>query len=647
MTATSLSLFTKLTKQLSLTCAVILCLTTCTVSAENITVSPSRSALDFSFSVSSPTVHAIFQRNDYNYTSVSITGTYSGTVTRFEGRMISRAPYSGTTTDWQIIDQNPTGTSFAGTIIAHGGWYDLQVRAFAGEQQIGETIIVEQIGVGEIILVVGQSNSANHGTPPQIPRDPRVSAYNPLTGSWQHAVDPQPVATGEGGSVWPALGDLLTQRLAVPVGILSVGVGGTAALRWLPEQEDLYPRLQQAAFFLRDNSGGLRSMLWIQGTADVGAGTSTADYVSRVESIIAQARIDSNNPNLPCGIGLNVHCPGCNPTNQAAIRAGQEQIIANDPNVYAGEDMDTLGPEFRQSDNLHFIEPGLRQRAQLWYQAIIGETSIPLLPPQLLPPESSPLNATYLFDFGDPDYTSAPDWNNLTDFVDGVSANAIDHISGRTSFLDVKVTASFAGEIPSGPSSLDPGPGYPSTAYIDWFHGNDDNPNAQIIITDLQPGNHLFYDLTWFASRSWPIPIADIRETQFTVTGLNSTGGTVLLDATNNNNTTVTVFDVIPDTAGTITVDISKGPNNNNSTGAFYVGVLEINVHSPADLDSDGDVDLDDFALFSSCVTGSSIPVTVPCTACDLDHDNDVDLHDFARLQQAVWTAVSSKSRLP
>jgi len=47
-------------------------------------------------------------------------------------------------------------------------------------------------------------------------------------GIWRPAFDPMPTATGDGGSPWPAFGDLLVDALDVPVGVISVGWGGTA-----------------------------------------------------------------------------------------------------------------------------------------------------------------------------------------------------------------------------------------------------------------------------------------------------------------------------------------------------------------------------------------------------------------------------------
>jgi len=55
-----------------------------------------------------------------------------------------------------------------------------------------------------------------------------------------------------------------------------------------------------------------------------------------------------------------------------------------------------------------------------------------------------------------------------------------------------------------------------------------------------------------------------------------------------------------------------------------------------ADLDQDGDVDLADAALFTSCFSGPAVPraATQLCVSADLDQDGDVDQSDYGRLQR-------------
>lgn len=51
------------------------------------------------------------------------------------------------------------------------------------------------------------------------------------------------------------------------------------------------------------------------------------------------------------------------------------------------------------------------------------------------------------------------------------------------------------------------------------------------------------------------------------------------------------------------------------------------------DLDGDGDVDLNDFAIFLECYTGPGVPRTPECECADLDGDNDVDFADYGVFQ--------------
>ena len=119
---------------------------------------------------------------------------------------IPRTAGGGIPTSWRVIDASPSGNVYSGELNLFAGWYDVTIRAKNGSTVVTEDTI-ERVGVGDVFVIAGQSNSANHGSDLLTPVDDRVSAFD-LT-NWQHAADPQPIATGNGGSPWPALGDAI------------------------------------------------------------------------------------------------------------------------------------------------------------------------------------------------------------------------------------------------------------------------------------------------------------------------------------------------------------------------------------------------------------------------------------------------------
>ncbi|MFN5918415.1 MAG: hypothetical protein ACK48K_16790, partial [Planctomycetota bacterium] len=101
-----------------------------------------------------------------------------------------------------------------------GGWYRVELRMKA-EGQIVAHATSEPFGVGEVLLVAGQSYATNCNDERLQVADQtgRVVAYDFRKQSWNIAHDPQPAGdTSDGGSIWPPFGDLLVQAYGVPVG---------------------------------------------------------------------------------------------------------------------------------------------------------------------------------------------------------------------------------------------------------------------------------------------------------------------------------------------------------------------------------------------------------------------------------------------
>jgi len=172
----------------------------------------------------------------------------------------------------------------------------------------------------------------------------------------------------------PPWGTSVVDEVDVPVGFYSVGVGGTAVSRWVPSNNDLYPRIRDAVTTLGPD--GFRAILWHQGESDAGAGTSTADYAARLQAVIDQSRIDAGF-DVPWGVALVSYRPGAG-INQNIID-GQLQVIDNDPLVFLGAMTDDMIVPYRNGSNytgIHFNLAGLEEHGRRWLDPVLGQIQI-------------------------------------------------------------------------------------------------------------------------------------------------------------------------------------------------------------------------------------------------------------------------------
>ncbi|MFM8878872.1 MAG: hypothetical protein ACKOKG_07020, partial [Verrucomicrobiota bacterium] len=153
--------------------------------------------------LSSPLDHQVVQRQAVDRGTVILAGT-DGTQVDGALHLETRFISEGRPSPWQRIDTPTVKGRFRCSVeLPAGGWFQLEVRQWeigrdGQEDRIVAEARVGPVGVGEVFVVAGQSNSANHGEERQVPQSGWVSTFDGTR--WRPAHDPQPGASGDGGS---------------------------------------------------------------------------------------------------------------------------------------------------------------------------------------------------------------------------------------------------------------------------------------------------------------------------------------------------------------------------------------------------------------------------------------------------------------
>ena len=351
---------------------------------------PLASAADLS--ITQPLDFQVIQRQTKAAGTLNISGNLFGDTkpSRLEVRFVTDDKPG----EWKKLKAKFQATAFQAAMkIPAGGWYRLEVRALHRREVVGQAA-VEHVGVGEVFVVAGQSNSANHGEEKQSTRTGRVSTFDGKC--WRLANDPQPGASGGGGSFLPPFGDAMAQRFHVPVGLGACGIGATSVREWLPKgarfpnPPTLTGRVRQNASGEWESTGeayamlvarmksleprGFRAVLWHQGESDANQADATRTlpgklYREYLERVIRESQRDISWPAPWFVAQVSYHVPGDEASPE--IRAAQSSLW-KDGIALEGPDSDALKSDWRDSGGkgVHFSGPGLREHAARWVEKV-------------------------------------------------------------------------------------------------------------------------------------------------------------------------------------------------------------------------------------------------------------------------------------
>lgn len=187
-----------------------------------------------------------------------------------------------------------------------------------------------------------------------------------------------------------------------------------------------------------------------------------------------------------------------------------------------------------------------------------------------------------LIDFGSPSYTTdstdvlSRTWNNVATSSDTEASPLalVDSNGDATLFTissDGKVTSwnQSGTQSPTGSASA---LNFPVSATRDSLFVQGNGTENLFTLSNLDSGYH--YAFTFFASR---IGAGENRESEYAIAGGNKSES-VFLNPSENTGAVTSATGFTPNGSNKITITLSEGPNNVNSSSYAYIGAMQIEI---------------------------------------------------------------------
>jgi hypothetical protein len=347
-----------------------------------------------SVSLDSPLDYQVFQRQTRQEGKFLISGHVTEGCPRVEARLLGTSISGALPEQWKRLPLDCKSHTFrAEWSVRAGGFYEFALRALESGKLAFE-MKIPHVGVGEVFVISGQSNSTNYGEVRQQTNSGMVVSFSGDT--WSIANDPQPGVQDHStkGSFIPAFGDALYERYRVPIGVASVGYGGTSIRQWLlkGERVEIPPTSSQFVTAGAANSlectgelfdglmkrinrlgwGGFRALLWHQGESDSNQKPEHQitgdDYRRLLEYVIRESRRAAG-WEFPWFVAQVSYSPKS--SSFPPIRDAQQSLWKAGI-ALEGPDTDALTGDYRQNNGtgVHFSASGLQVHGKLWAEKV-------------------------------------------------------------------------------------------------------------------------------------------------------------------------------------------------------------------------------------------------------------------------------------
>ena len=330
----------------------------------------------------------VFQRNGEGFADIPLSGSASGRKVNGKPVEVRLSSRGGVVPgfDW-IPLAKVQKTMWTGVLrkVPTGGPYRIDARLQDGTFVFS----VNQILVGDLWMLAGQSNMEGHGDlvnvqPPaelvhsfdmadewMVAKEPlhtEVSAADPV--HWPLNAERQPERlTGEKLAIYIAerkkgaglglpFAAEMVHRTGVPVGLIPCAHGGTSMAQWSPALKDQGGDSLYGAMLRRFRAvgGHVTGMLWYQGESDANPKAAPAFETSFIDFVKA-ARADFGQPDLPFYyVQIGRHVSNQNAVEWNKVQEAQREAASHIPNsgMVASVDLSL-------DDGIHVSTPDLKR----------------------------------------------------------------------------------------------------------------------------------------------------------------------------------------------------------------------------------------------------------------------------------------------
>lgn len=262
-----------------------------------------------------------------------------------------------------------------------------------------------------------------------------------------------------------------------------------------------------------------------------------------------------------------------------------------------------LGDNFNR-DGYHLNEIGRYTAASAWFEILFGESVIDnsYIPDGFVPIDveiaqhaahaavQNPDEVTVLTEYQSAggtgvitknvyiDFSTSSNsagWNGMTSFLEGATIPNLKYEDNEFTGIEMAITSRFNGQNTNGETETNTSFNMPADVSGKSFFGNSKREWSGMLIEKGVIKLSGFegdstYEFCFFGSRT----ATDNRETKYTVIGENT--GSAALNAASNSTELACVQGVKPNSNGEVIIEVSAGPQNDNSYGFFYMNAMRI-----------------------------------------------------------------------